>query len=214
MLFHWLVPFCKRLVSNIINYLQNWRSYNNLDFFFTIGFSICWPVCFPPKAYKNSAPFPWFFGTSMCSSLLLFPSIVWYPLSISGSRIPRVFNTKPLSALEYEKLISNRKYDIIFLHSFSHLKYAHKTRHIYVMSYHAVIFLRESRFKNGCLYVSKIASTTPILKSYHSRAYLPSNRGLFGSLSAASWSFSQLQILAASHLGNPLQLLFLWFAIF
>ena len=110
--------------------------------FFTIGFSICWPVCFPPKAYKNSAPFPWFFGTSMCSSLLLFPSIVWYPLSISGSRIPRVFNTKPLSALEYEKRISNRKYDIIFLHSFSHLKYAHKTRHIYVMSYHAVIFLR------------------------------------------------------------------------
>ena len=44
------------------------------------------------------------------------------------------------------------------------------------------------------------------------RAYLPSNEGLTGSLSAGSRSFSHLQFLAASQLGPLLQLLFSWFA--
>ena len=44
------------------------------------------------------------------------------------------------------------------------------------------------------------------------RPYLPSKRDQTGSLSAGSWSFSQHQFLAASHLGPLLQLLFSWFA--
>ena len=53
---------------------------------------------------------------------------------------------------------------------------------------------------------------TPMDISYLPRAYLPSNRGLTGSLSAGSWSFSQHRFLAASHLGPLLQLLFPWVA--
>ena len=48
--------------------------------------------------------------------------------------------------------------------------------------------------------------------SYLPRPYLPSKRGQTGSLSAGSWSFSQHQFLAASHLGPLLQLLFPWVA--
>ena len=61
---------------------------------------------------------------------------------------------------------------------------------------------------------AKIQGNTPIDKSLLTRAYLPYSRGLTGSFSAASMSFSQLKLLAASQLDPPCQLLFPWFARF
>ena len=51
-------------------------------------------------------------------------------------------------------------------------------------------------------------------KSLLTRAYLPSSRSLTGSLSTASMSFCQLQLLAASQLDPSCQLLFIYFARF
>ena len=65
-----------------------------------------------------------------------------------------------------------------------------------------------------CILCVRKILDTPIDISCWPRTYLPSSRGLSGSLSTASMSFCQLQLLAASQLDPSCQLLFIYFARF